>query len=423
MEPKTTRYPALPVDHTAFHQIDTPQKAYAIGFLLADGCVREPTSRARSRVNLRIKTEDIEACRMVQQIAGGNLHLIEDGYRAMWEVSSDAIAADLNILGITPRKSFTAALQWNRIASHLHGAVLAGLIDGDGHLRFDRKGRRAEISIVTASPSLRDQVQEQFPFFKTVIFSPSGNRKSPLFQLVVENNRTLLKALISQVYESLPFPILDRKQKVLDQIRAYLEDQDAYDRGMDEVPALMASGLTQEQIAVRLGTSVRPVRERLLRSGYDGKVVKFTAEDLEEMKLLHERGLTVLQIHAVIGKATEEAVRYRLQRMGCLSKTKQANTRHPMAAEVLRLNQTGIPAFRIAEQVHLGRILVCKILHQEGISLCRGSALKLPTDGIVWAEAEMQKGRTITSVAKELGVSTTLIRIRLNGRAKLLQQG
>ena len=416
-------FPAFPADHTAFQMIDTPQKAYIIGFLLADGYVREPTNRARSRVNLRIKACDIEACRMVQQIAGGNLHLIEDGYRAMWEVSSDAIAADLDVLGITPRKSFTATLQWNRIPSHLHGAVLAGLIDGDGHLRFNRKGRRAEISIVTASSSLRDQLQDRFPFFKTVIFRPSDTRKSTLFQLVVENNRTLLKALISQVYDPLPFPILDRKQKVLDQIRTYLEDQDAYDRGMDEVPALMAAGFTQEEIAERLGTSVRPVRDHLLRSGYDGKVVKFTAEDLEEMKRLHESGLTARQIHAATGKATEQAVRYRLQTMDCISKTKQAPMRHPMTAEILRHHQAGIPAFQIAEQVYLGRTLVCKILRQEGISLCRGSALKLPPDGIAWAEAEMQKGRTITSVAKELGVSTTLIRIRLNERAKLLQQG
>ena len=417
------RFPALPMDHAAFHEIDTPQQAYAIGFLLADGSVREPTNRSRFRVNLRILAGDIQACRMVQEIAGGNLRSIEKGYRAEWDVSSDSIAADLIALGVTPRKTFTVAVQWDRIPAHLHGAVLAGLIDGDGHLRFNRKGRRAEISIVTASTALKDQLLERFPFFKVVNCPPSGRRKCLLYQLIVENNRVLLNALIMQVYNPLPFQILTRKQKVLDKIRAYLEDQDAYDRGLDEVPALMASGLTQEQIAMRLGTSVRPVRERLLRSGYDGKVVKITPEDMHEMKRLHESGLTVLQIHTAMGIATKQAVRFRLQTMGCLTKVKQAPMPHPKAGEILRLHQAGIPAFEIAEQVHLGRALVCKILRQEGISLCRGSALKLPPDGMAWADAEMQRGRTITSVAKELGVSTTLIRIRQRERAKQLLQG
>jgi len=418
------RFPALPVDHTAFHEIETPQKAYAVGFLLADGTVKDPRpGLSRSVVNLRILAGDIQVCRMVQKIAGGCLYLIEDGYRACWQVNSDAIAADLIALGITPRKTFTGALQWDRIPVHLHGAVLAGLIDGDGNMRVDRRKRRMEISITSASIPLRDQLLERFPFFRCVEMPPSEKRKSSLFRINVEGSRDRMNALIQTVYDQLPFKILDRKQEVLDQIRAYLEDQDAYDRGMDEVPALMASGLTQEQIAVRLGTSVRPVRERLLRAGYVGKVVMFTAEDMQEMKRLHESGLSVLQIHAAIGKATQQAVRHRLQAMGCLTKIKQPPTRHPMTPEILRLHKTGIPAFEIAEQVHLGRTLVCKILRQEGVRLYRGSPMRLTPADVSWAMAQLRDGRAITPVAKELGVSTTLIRIRLKERQKQQKQG
>ena len=53
------RYPAFPVNHAAFHVIDSPQKAYVIGFLLANGFVREPTIGISYRVNLRILAADI----------------------------------------------------------------------------------------------------------------------------------------------------------------------------------------------------------------------------------------------------------------------------------------------------------------------------------------------------------------------------
>ena len=80
----TMRFPSVPVNPTAFHVIDTAEKAYLIGFLLADGCIREPVAaRNRYRVNLRILAQDIKVCQMVQRIAGGHLRLIEDGYPAM----------------------------------------------------------------------------------------------------------------------------------------------------------------------------------------------------------------------------------------------------------------------------------------------------------------------------------------------------
>ena len=94
------------MNHNAFNVIDSHQKAYLVGFLLADGTVKDPRKGiSRSVVNLRILAGDIQACRMAQEIAGGNLRTIENGYRVIWEVNSDAIAVDLIALGITPRKS------------------------------------------------------------------------------------------------------------------------------------------------------------------------------------------------------------------------------------------------------------------------------------------------------------------------------
>lgn len=405
------RYPALPVNPTAFQVIDSPQKAYLIGFLLADGCVREPGKRSRYRITLRIKAVDLKVCKMLQEVTGGNLRLIENGYRAECDISSDAIAADLIRLGITPRKSFTASLRWDLIPPNLHGAVLAGLIDGDGHMRYKPKQRQATIAVLTASPVLRDQLLERFPFLKSVVIPVCGGRKAVLYNLLVESNRALLTDLITTVYDPLPFAILDRKQAVLEAIRGYLAAQEDYDRRMADVPRLKAAGLTIREIAGALGTSPNPINDRLRAHGVNSRNLVYTEADRQRMRRLHESGLTVLQIHAAIGKGTEQAVRFHLQRLGCLTRNAKVKPRHPAADAVLALHEEGLPAYRIAERMSLGVKVIKRILTDEGITLQGGSPPKMTREKAVWADRELSNGRTLRSVAEELGVSGTLVKI------------
>jgi len=406
------RFPSLPVIHSAFHEIDTHQKAYALGFLLADGCVRNPNSGGGASVNLRIKAEDIKACHRLQEIAGGHLRLIEEGYRVQWDVSSIIIAEDLRDLGITPNKTFTAGLNWHLVPQHLHGAVLAGIIDGDGHLRFNPGRGRAVISVVTASPILRDQLLEHFPFFRLRVQEACAYRKSNHYHLVVESNRHLLKTLIEQVYDRLPFGILDRKQVILAQIRAHLWTQDEYERQMQEVPRLKASGMTITEIAGLLGTSRRPIQECLKREGVDGRRTVFTPQDLEEMRRLHEAGMTVLEIHAAIGKGAEQGVRWHMQKMELLKRVPKPSKDHPQVEQIVAMHQEGLPAYQIAERLGLTPKMVGQVLRKRGFILITGSPQKLTRPLLLWALNELAQGRTLHAVAGELGVSETLIRTR-----------
>ena len=411
-------FPAMPVVHSAFHVIDTHQKAYLLGFLLADGCVMLPRPGiCRSVVNLKILAGDISACRMAQEVAGGNLRMMENGYRVIWECNSDALVADLITLGITPRKTFTAALRWDLVPAHLHGAVLAGLIDGDGNLRFNRSARRAEVSIASGSTPLRDQLLERFPFFKSVDIAVGGKRKSTLHRIGVDNNRERLEALLQTVYAPLPFRVLERKQRVVDALWGYFADIDAYDRKMGNVAAMKAAGSTLAEIAAHMGTSLRPINDRLKAQGIDSRRLVFTEDDHREMQRLHGLGMTVLQIHSAIGKGTEQAVRHHLNRMGCTSKSKRSLPRHPMTDRILALHRDGLTLAEISGQVGFGVVVVSRVLHQDGIVLVKGSPMKLTSAGIDWAEAELRKGRTLNAVSRDLGVSATLVRLRLKERA------
>ncbi len=95
----------------------------------------------------------------------------------------------------------------------------------------------------------------------------------------------------------------------------------------------------------------------------------YTAEDLEQMKRLHERGKTVLEIHAAIGKGTEQAVRFRLQRLGCITKKPRRLARHPRTKDILRLHREGATALEIASRLGIDHKVVCRVLRGEGIAL------------------------------------------------------
>lgn len=407
-------FPPLPVNHDVFSMIDTHQKAYLLGFLAADGCVLAARpGRYRARVNLKIKAVDQQVCRSLYELVGGCLRVVECGYRVLWEVNSDQLAADLITLGLTPRKSLTLALAWDRVPAHLHGAVLAGLIDGDGHLRLNRKQRRAEVSLLTASEALMRQLVEQFSFFRVSVIPPRGRARHTHYRLEVGNNRMQLWALVASVHVGLHVPILQRKGKVLEQIRGYLEEQDACDARMAQVPDLKAAGMTVQQIADAVGTSKRPVRERLQAQGIRSQKVVFTEADKEEMRRLHGEGLTVLQIHERIGKGTEQAVRFHLNRMGCVRKRSKLTEPHPQSEDILQRHQEGWTVVRIADVLNLCPRVVARVLKDAGVVLRAGSPKKLESEQVAWAAQVLGMGMTLKAVADALGVSDTLVRMRV----------
>lgn len=407
-------YPPKPVVPNAFEEIDTHEKAYLLGFLMADGCVVEPRPHQRQpkyRIDLKIKSEDGAICHRLQNLTGGSLFPIENGYRLTCMISSDEIAADLLALGMVPRKTFTGGLNWDRIPKPFHGSVLAGLIDGDGHIRFEGKNRRAEISLLTASSRLRDQLLERFPYFKCVTVPPMHKQKNPLYRLVIESNRRQLQELIREVYANLPFPILERKQMALDAIKGWLVEADAYEQAMNRVLELKQQGMTIREIAAELGTSIRPIRARLEAAGVVSRRQVYTEVDFQLMKQLHQKGRSVLEIHRVLGKGTEQAVRHHLVRMGCLGKTRKPNRPHPMAQVILGCHYRNMTVQDIAEENGICPRVVSQVLRNAGVLLRAGSPQRMSIEKAEWAAGKLKEGRTIKSVAEELGVSGTLVRL------------
>lgn len=137
---------AKPLDHNAFDSI-SEESAYWIGFLMADGCVSQPSERRTQTISVNLSARDIEHLfafrsflksehkvheyiRNESRICG-NKHTTGKINVASFVFASERIANRLAEFGVVPRKTKIAqckgGLEWNR-------HFWRGVVDGDGCL-------------------------------------------------------------------------------------------------------------------------------------------------------------------------------------------------------------------------------------------------------------------------------------------------
>jgi len=140
----------LPLDETAFSRV-TPESAYWVGFLMADGCVMQPPF-GEPEVAVRLAVIDVAHLETLRAFLGSpkkitiqsaptGAHFIagkqaRSGASALFSVSSRRLADDLTAFGLLPRKSkreHVIGLESNR-------DFWRGMVDGDGTVRVGATG-------------------------------------------------------------------------------------------------------------------------------------------------------------------------------------------------------------------------------------------------------------------------------------------
>lgn len=123
------------IRHDYFHQIDTPEKAYVLGLIAADGNVRSDNGR----LQLKLEVKDRSAVELVRDQVAPDAPLREEltnlgNTMIVFAVQSPAIAQGLALHGVIPNKSH--AMSWpNLVPKHLEGSYICGYFDGDGSLQ------------------------------------------------------------------------------------------------------------------------------------------------------------------------------------------------------------------------------------------------------------------------------------------------
>jgi hypothetical protein len=140
-------------DRDYFARIDTPEKAYALGFIIADGHVR----KEGYKIEISVKEADAAILAAIARDAGCDAPLRPmtnhyDGSRMMrLRLCGKSIVSDLNALGVFHDKSKTAV--YPAVPPELERHLARGLWDGDGWI-----GER-QFSII-GTPTLLDGLVE-----------------------------------------------------------------------------------------------------------------------------------------------------------------------------------------------------------------------------------------------------------------------
>jgi hypothetical protein len=128
-----------------FDSIDAEEKAYWLGFIVADGCVIWSEEGGNYALSIGLQGGDVEHLRILERDLGGSRELREPSVnsrngsvRLVWY--SKYMAQSLINLGVTPRKSANEVVPV--FPTHLARHFWRGVYDGDGCLAIQLVGPR-----------------------------------------------------------------------------------------------------------------------------------------------------------------------------------------------------------------------------------------------------------------------------------------
>ena len=126
-----------------FEKIDSANKAYFLGFLMADGCIysRKTTkNKCQKWVRLSIHKKDIEVLEKFKEELKSNLPiLIGKDDMASITIVSDIMADHLSKYGIVERKTWSSSIVTDLIPDEYLFSLLTGHFDGDGSIMVEKE--------------------------------------------------------------------------------------------------------------------------------------------------------------------------------------------------------------------------------------------------------------------------------------------
>lgn len=151
------------VKDSFFDKIDSEEKAYLLGFFIADGCINKTTTRSKGRFGINQSEDDkeiVEAYKKHLQIPS-KIQIVENQsgvkYRKpQWRIrwtSVHMMKTMENIYNIHSHKTTDTEFEFpiNLIPKDLQGHFVRGFIDGDGYVGNNGQVHNFSVSVVGTS--------------------------------------------------------------------------------------------------------------------------------------------------------------------------------------------------------------------------------------------------------------------------------
>lgn len=190
-----------------FDTIDTPNKAYVLGFIYADGC------NTRNGLHIGIQEEDKEVLEFIKSELNisNALRYIKPAnvnWKPKWELSIKSIdfSKALTNVGCPPAKSLILSFP-DFISDDLMPHFIRGYFDGDGCISICKKGY-FKVSFVSASALFIDSLRE-YLYNKTGHLLPVYKKN---YYSLLSSKQSTVKDIINLMYTNSTFS-MQRKFK------------------------------------------------------------------------------------------------------------------------------------------------------------------------------------------------------------------
>ena len=116
-----------------FKDIDSPTKAYLIGFIAADGCIICNSDKSAKGLDIALQKSDKDFLKSLDILLGNDGSRVKETENVFdLRIISSEIANDLVSIGITPKKSLTLDLSKLKVDKNFLVDLIRGYFDGDG---------------------------------------------------------------------------------------------------------------------------------------------------------------------------------------------------------------------------------------------------------------------------------------------------
>ena len=204
----------------SFDKIDTPEKAYALGFILADGCIEQ-----NDIVEVSVALKDKEVIDFISNTINSSV-FVDNTYDKKQRRFPKA-RTNKKIKDITKFTSGRAKADrhYPRIKKDLERYLLLGLFDADGcitwGIRKDRNRIWQKVSFTSQLHLLEGVQQHLFNIGITTKLRPKNKEKCYIIEFA--NKKDVLKFL-DYIYPNDDFIILQRKYLKAQALRLELEE-------------------------------------------------------------------------------------------------------------------------------------------------------------------------------------------------------
>lgn len=218
-------------DEDYFEVIDTPEKAYFLGFIFADGALIDNPKEYRYKLNIKIHKKDEDILKRFISLLNSEVEIWRSKDRDISEIgfSSKKMIYDLKNIGLHQNKTYT--IEYPKIDEKLERHFLRGYFDGDGCIRVNKDKRdhskRGDLRIVSGSVKFIETLNERMGKLFGVSVNKLYGPKNKQYKFVGWAGMSDIELIYNGFYSDTDL-FLIRKKIIFDEVIGIIKEKHKY---------------------------------------------------------------------------------------------------------------------------------------------------------------------------------------------------